>query len=82
MSNKPDHKEKSEKPELVGEEGPITTRAELKQVEERVAIGANMVYEALRREGDDELHRPGRALHGPNSRRAFRGDSLLSPRRC
>ena len=36
----------------------ITTRAEKKQVEERVAIGANVVYEAIRREGEDELNRP------------------------
>jgi hypothetical protein len=33
----------------------ITTRVEQKQVEERVAIGANVVYEAIRREGEDEL---------------------------
>ena len=40
----------------------ITTRVEKKQVEERVAIGANVVYEAIRREGEDELHRPAAAL--------------------
>src|SRR6202034_4806255 len=40
----------------------ISTRAEQKQVEDRVAIGANVVYEAIRREGDDELHRPPAAL--------------------
>ena len=40
----------------------ITTRAEKKKVEERVAIGANVVYEAIRREGEDELSRPVSAL--------------------
>ena len=35
-------------------ESAVTTRAEKKQVEERVAIGANVVYEAIRREGDEE----------------------------
>ena len=43
-------------------EGPITTRAERKQVEERLAIGANVVYETIRREGEDELQRPAEAL--------------------
>jgi formate-nitrite transporter family protein len=43
-------------------EGLISTRAEQKQVEERVAIGANVVYETIRREGEDELHRPAAAL--------------------
>lgn len=62
MSYKSDRSQKSEKSELVDAEGPITTRTELKQVEERVAIGANVVYEAIRREGDDELHRPAQAL--------------------
>ncbi|MFZ3264316.1 MAG: formate/nitrite transporter family protein [Terriglobales bacterium] len=40
----------------------ISTRAEKKQVEERVAIGANVVYETIRREGEDELGRPVSAL--------------------
>jgi formate/nitrite transporter FocA (FNT family) len=43
-------------------EGTITTRVELKQVEERIAIGAHVVYETIRREGEDELHRPAAAL--------------------
>src|SRR5580704_194374 len=43
-------------------EGTITTRAEQKQVEERLAIGANVVYETIRREGEEELHRPATAL--------------------
>jgi formate-nitrite transporter family protein len=40
----------------------ITTRAEKKQVEERLAIGANVVYETIRREGEEELHRTASAL--------------------
>jgi hypothetical protein len=43
-------------------EGTIFTRAEHKQVEERLAIGANVVYETIRREGEDELHRTAAAL--------------------
>jgi formate/nitrite transporter FocA (FNT family) len=33
-----------------------------KQVEEGVAIGAHVVYEAIRREAEDELGRPAAAL--------------------
>jgi len=43
-------------------EGPISTRVEKKQVEERLAIGANVVYETVRREGEEELHRTVAAL--------------------
>jgi formate-nitrite transporter family protein len=43
-------------------EGALPTRIEKKQVEERIAITANVVYEAIRREGDEELHRPAAAL--------------------
>jgi formate-nitrite transporter family protein len=38
-------------------ESTISTRVERKQVEERVAIGAHVVYETIRREGEEELHR-------------------------
>jgi formate/nitrite transporter FocA (FNT family) len=56
-------KEKPEKAKGTPLEGvTISTRAEQRQVEERVAIGANVVYEAIRREGDDELRRPAAAL--------------------
>ena len=48
--------------EIVASDGPITTRTEKKQVEERLAIGANVVYETIRREGEDELRRPAAAL--------------------
>ena len=43
-------------------EGPITTRAEKKQVEERLAIGPHVVYETIRREGEEELRRKVSAL--------------------
>ncbi len=43
-------------------DGTISTRAEQKQVEERLAIGAHVVYETIRREGEDELNRPAAAL--------------------
>jgi formate/nitrite transporter FocA (FNT family) len=37
--------------------GPISTRNEQKQVEERIAIGPHVVYETIRREGEEELKR-------------------------
>jgi formate-nitrite transporter family protein len=40
----------------------ISTRVEKKQVEERVAISAHVVYETIRREGEEELHRTPSAL--------------------
>lgn len=40
----------------------ISTRAEKKQVEARLAIGANVVYDTIRREGKDELSRTVSAL--------------------
>jgi formate-nitrite transporter family protein len=43
-------------------ESTITTRVEKKQVEERVAIGAHVVYETIRREGEEELRRTPSAL--------------------
>jgi formate/nitrite transporter FocA (FNT family) len=56
-------KERTEKTKATPVEGlAISTRAEQKQVEERVAISASVVYEAIRREGDDELRRPATAL--------------------
>jgi formate/nitrite transporter FocA (FNT family) len=55
-------KEIAKKEEVPAVEGTITTRAEKKQVEERLAIGANVVYETIRREGEDELHRTPSAL--------------------
>ncbi len=53
-----------ENPQLEGPaaEGTITTEVEEKQVEERVAIGAHVVYETIRREGEEELARPAAAL--------------------
>jgi formate-nitrite transporter family protein len=52
--------EKAQEPAAAGKT--ISTRAEKTQVEERAAIGANVVYEVIRREGDDELRRPATAL--------------------
>jgi formate-nitrite transporter family protein len=43
-------------------QGTISTLAEKKQVEERLAIGANVVYETIRREGEEELRRTVAAL--------------------
>jgi formate/nitrite transporter FocA (FNT family) len=43
-------------------ESPITNIAEAQKVQERVAIGAKIVYEAVRLEGEDELRRPASAL--------------------
>jgi formate/nitrite transporter FocA (FNT family) len=43
-------------------ESPISTLADARKVEERVAIGAKVVYEAVRLEGEDELERPAVAL--------------------
>lgn len=40
----------------------ITKRIEQKQVEDRVAIGANVVHETIRREGEEELKRSASAL--------------------
>jgi formate/nitrite transporter FocA (FNT family) len=53
---------KPAKSELTSPEEAISTRAEQKQVEERVAVGVNVVYEAIRREGEMELSRPPAAL--------------------
>ena len=50
------------KVDLPSGKGTISTRAEQKQVENRQAIGANVVYETIRREGEEELHRPAAAL--------------------
>jgi len=55
-------RERRKQPEPIEAEGPISTRAELEQVEERLAIGVNVVYETVRREGDDELRRTPQAL--------------------
>ncbi len=41
---------------------PVSTRVEKKQAEERTAIGAHVVYEAIRREGEEELQRTVSAL--------------------
>lgn len=43
-------------------ESPVTSIDEAQKVQERVAIGARVVYEVVRLEGEDELERPGVAL--------------------
>ena len=43
-------------------ESPISTFSEAQKVRERVAIGAQVVYEAVRLEGEDEMERPAVAL--------------------
>src|SRR3984885_10509937 len=53
---------KQSKVDLPSGRGTISTRAEQKQVEDRQAIGANVVYETIRREGEDELRRNPSAL--------------------
>jgi formate/nitrite transporter FocA (FNT family) len=52
----------SEQMEQAAAEGPISTETEKKQVEERLAIGAHVVYETIRLEGEQELERPVSAL--------------------
>ena len=42
--------------------GVISTKQEEKLVQDRVAIGAPVVYETIRREGEDELQRSAAAL--------------------
>jgi formate-nitrite transporter family protein len=55
-----DHKRSSES---TAENSPITTTpSEKKQVEERTAVPVNVVYEAIRLEGEAELMRPAAAL--------------------
>jgi formate/nitrite transporter FocA (FNT family) len=61
MTKKLDKKEDDQQ-SLPADGTTITTRVEQKQVEERIAIGANVVYETIRREGEDELRRPAAAL--------------------
>jgi formate/nitrite transporter FocA (FNT family) len=61
MNKKPAKADRSSVDPSTGE-GTISTRAEKKQVEERLAIGANVVYETIRREGEEELQRPATAL--------------------
>ncbi len=75
---------KYEKSEPPSTEGAVPTRIERKQVEERIAITAHVVYETIRREGDEELHRPAAALAwsglaaGLAMRLSFIAEALLS----
>lgn len=54
---------KREKQSKALEESPaINTRAEEKKVEDRLAIGPHIVYETIRREGEEEFNRTSSAL--------------------
>jgi formate/nitrite transporter FocA (FNT family) len=56
ISSKPAH-------EIVRDpESPVSSLEEARKVKERVALGAHVVYEAVRLEGEDELERPAVAL--------------------
>lgn len=67
-------------------ESTISTRAEKKQVEERLAIGPHVVYETIRREGEEELSRTASALAwsalaaGLSMGFSFIADGLLASR--
>lgn len=58
----PTSAKKKQADDTIPPESPISTKMEKKQVEERTAIGAAVVYEAIRIEGEDELRRPAQAL--------------------
>jgi formate-nitrite transporter family protein len=62
LSSKGTVNKKPAKPDPAPIETTVSTRVEKKQVEERVAIGAHVVYETIRREGEEELHRTPSAL--------------------
>jgi formate-nitrite transporter family protein len=70
--------------EQFSKEETISTAAEEKQVKDRVAVGVNVVYEAIRREGEIELHRPLAALGwsalaaGLSMGFSFIGEALLA----
>ncbi|MGA9629812.1 MAG: formate/nitrite transporter family protein, partial [Candidatus Acidiferrales bacterium] len=54
---------KAKKAVELSEESPVVkTRIEEKQIQERVAIGAHVVHETIRREGREELKRSSSAL--------------------
>ena len=57
----PDPKKKKGKP-APDDASTISTPLEEEKVEERVAIGPHIVYETIRREGEQELERPSQAL--------------------
>jgi formate/nitrite transporter FocA (FNT family) len=55
-------REKHHPPTALEESPVINTRAEEKKVEDRRAIGPNIVYETIRREGEEEFTRTSSAL--------------------
>jgi formate/nitrite transporter FocA (FNT family) len=80
------NKKPSKSEEQFSKEETISTAAEEKQVKDRVAVGVNVVYEAIRREGETELHRPLAALAwsalaaGLSMGFSFIGEALLASR--
>jgi hypothetical protein len=53
MNGKNAKREKQHSPSALEESPAIHTRAEEKQVKERLAIGPHIVYETIRREGEE-----------------------------
>lgn len=62
--------------------GVVSTRKEEKRVEERVAINAHVVYETIRREGEEELARSNAALTWSALAAGLSMGISLSRRRC
>jgi len=58
----PIHTHKSDEAERSETPPPVNKRVEEKQIQERVAIGAHVVHETIRREGEQELGRASSAL--------------------
>lgn len=59
-------------------ESPVSTRVEKKQVEERLAIGPQVVYETIRLEGEQEPGRKPTALAWSALARNVIGGSLVA----
>jgi hypothetical protein len=55
-----------------------TTSVEQKQPEERLAIGAHVVYETIRREGEEELIARRQHWDGPHRRRDSRWNFFIT----
>ena len=62
MTEKKMKREKQHASTALKESPAINTRAEEKKVEERLAIGPHIVYETIRREGEEEFKRTSSAL--------------------
>jgi hypothetical protein len=73
---------KQAKVDLPSDKGTISTRVEQKQVEDRQAIGANVVYETIRREGEEDCIGPRQHWRGRRSQQDFRWAFRLPPKGC